>query len=128
MSIGVTLRQAIIADSGVNALVGTRVYPLVFPAGVTFPCITYRIVSGLQEGVQSEDVYRTRVQFDIWSYSYDDTAEVKDSLLDLFSLADMTVSGQHIIFSKPDLIFDVFDEPLKLHRAVVDISVIHEDS
>ena len=126
MSIGISARTAIVNDATLAGLVAARVYPLVFPSQVTFPCITYRIISGTRSPVISEQVFSTRIQFDIWSYVYADTAAIKDALLDLFDLADMTIGGQLIISTRADLVFDIYSEPLKLHRAVVDITFRHE--
>jgi hypothetical protein len=126
MAIGTTMRTAIVADGTMNALVGDRVYPLVFPAGPTFPCITYRIISGLRVGVPCDEVYVTRIQYDLWTYNYDDTEEVKAALMTFLDFRDMLVGSQRVISTQIDLTFDIFDEPAKLHRAVVDVSIRHE--
>ena len=128
MAIGVTARTAILADSALAALIGTRVYPLVFPSQVTFPCITYRIISGLRMEVLSEEVYATRIQFDIWATTYDEAGDIKAALLTLFNFHDSTVHGQRIMSTRTDLTFDLFDTPTKTYRKIVDISMRHEEA
>jgi hypothetical protein len=126
MAIGETLRDEIVADATLLALVGTRVHPLVFPYNVTFPCITYRIISGaLVPTITATPTYVTRVQYDVWSREYDDTNEVKDALLTLFFLLG---DGNPIISTAVDLNFDLFEKGTKLYRSVVDIRVRHEGS
>jgi len=126
MAIGETLRDEIVADATLLALVGDRVHPLVFPFNVTFPCITYRIISGaLVPNITSPPVYITRVQYDVWSREYDDTNEIKDALLTLFFLLG---DGNPIISTAVDLNFDLFEKGTKLYRSIVDIRVRHEGS
>ncbi len=122
MGIGTTVTTAIEDDAGLGALMGDRIYPLTFPASPTFPCITYRIISGFQVQESSkEQIFVTRIQFDVWSETYLETAAVKEALIDLFNMADMTKASQHIISSVTDLVFDVYESNTKLHRSVVDI-------
>lgn len=126
MAIGITAKKAIVADATLSGLVGTRVYPLNYPTGVTFPCITYRVISGFSEQIPDETVFRSRVQFDVWADTYNDAAEVKSALVSLFNFADMTVDGQHIIKGRVDLVFDLYEDDTKLHRSVVDVVFNHE--
>jgi len=126
MAIGITMMKAIKADTTSYALVGERIYPLVYPSNPTFPCITYRVISGVNYPIMSEQVNTTRIQFDIWSYSYDDTAAVKSALMSLFNYYSGTVNSQVIHETKVDLVFDTFEQNIKAHRAVVDVRVMHE--
>ena len=115
-------------DSATAALVEDRVYPIVYPSKPTFPCITARIISGYQDSVISEQVNTTRIQFDVWSYSYLVTANVKAALMTLFNHYGGTVNSQVVISTRVDLTFDTFEQNIKAHRAVVDVKVTHEGS
>jgi len=126
MGIGTTIMTAMKADATIYGLVGDRIYPLVYPSEPTFPCVTYRIISGYNEPVISEQVNTTRIQLDIWSYSYLTTDSVKAAIMSFFNYFDGTVSGQVIIATKIDLVFDTFEQNIKAHRAVVDVRVTHE--
>lgn len=61
------------ADSGVSALVATRIYPAaIIPQEVVlFPCITYQTIWGSPTNVLSGSapVDEERVQIDCWAYS-----------------------------------------------------------
>ena len=47
------MREHLIADPGVNALVGTRIYPMRTPQAVTLPALVYQQISGDHlEGLQ----------------------------------------------------------------------------
>lgn len=126
MAIGPTMKVALLADAGIVALVEDRIHPMVFPAGVEMPCITYRIVSGAREPVLSEEVYTTRIQYDIWAETYLGAAAIKAVLMTLFNFFSGTVNSQKIISTKVDLNFDVYEAATKLNRAIVDVRVRHE--
>jgi len=126
MAIGTSMRSLVVGNGTIAGYVSTRVYPLVFPAQATMPCITYRIISGaMVPHTGSEDVYITRIQYDIWSESYNTTNAVKDALFDQFNQYSGTVSGQVIMDTLVDLNFDTFEKDTKLYRSVVDIRVRH---
>ena len=61
------------ADSGVAALVSTRIYPLVVPQDVDLPAIAYQRISGprdhVHEGASGLVVARMQVTCHAWSYS-----------------------------------------------------------
>jgi len=128
MAIGMTMKVAILADTTLAALVGTRVHPLVFPYKVTFPCITYRVISGALVPNVGGDDYISRLQYDIWSREYDDTNEIKDAMFSLFNLMGGNIGGQEVISTAIDLTFDTFEQATKLYRAVIDVRVRHEGS
>jgi hypothetical protein len=124
MAIGETLRDEILADPTLAAALSSRVHPLVFPYNVTFPCVTYRIISGaLVPSITDTPTYITRVQYDVWSRTYDDTNTIKDGLLTLFFLLG---DGDPIISTAVDLNFDLYEKGTKLYRSVIDIRVRHE--
>ena len=125
--IGTTVRQAILADAPLLALVSTRVYPLVYPTNATFPCITYRLISGYHEDVVNEQIITSRIQFDVWSYNYETTGNVAGELLRLFHFLGGTINGQEILSAKVDLVFDTFEQNIKAHRKVIDIRIVHKD-
>ena len=126
--IGVTIETIITSDTALIALIGDRVYPLVYPSKPVFPCITYRVISGYNEPVISEQVNTTRVQLDVWSYGYLTTGAVKTELMRLFNHYSGTANGQVIIHAYTDLAFDTFEQNIKAHRAVIDLRITHEGS
>lgn len=128
MSLNVAVYSMVTGDGTLAGLVGTRVYPLQYPADATFPCITYRIISGYQQPhTGNKALYIARVQFDIWDYHYDDVITIKEALLVLFNQKNTTVANQAVIIHTiPDLMFDIFEGETKLHRGIVDIRVSYE--
>lgn len=69
MSIGVLLRDALVAHSGTVALVEQRIYPLFLPQTPTYPAISYqRISNSAQNG--STAVRESRWQVNCWAATY----------------------------------------------------------
>ena len=124
--IGVAIKEIIVNDATLAALVGDKVYPVVFPSNPDFPCITYRVISGYHAPVRDEEVLESRVQLDVWTYEYLDTQEIASALESLFWRYDGTSYSAYIHDIKVDLTFDTFEQNIKAHRAVVDLRVTHE--
>lgn len=64
MAIEVALRDYLLADPAIAALVGTRVYPLHLPLNAPTPAISYALVSDPQQRAPGHA--RQRIQFSIW--------------------------------------------------------------
>lgn len=66
-----TVVAVLTADSGVTALVSTRVSPMVMPQGIEMPAVTYQRVSVTpQNNLRNNgDLDYTRVQLDSWAQS-----------------------------------------------------------
>jgi hypothetical protein len=68
---GAPIYTILSADSGVSALVGTRIYPMgIIPQEVTtFPVLTYQTVTGATDNVQGSIAPddHERIQIDCWS-------------------------------------------------------------
>lgn len=73
------LRAVLLADAGVAALVGTRVYPLVLPQAGTLPAITYQVVAGDADYVMegASGLAFKRVQVDCWADTYSAAAGLR---------------------------------------------------
>ena len=69
MTMASALYAALVADPGVNALIGTRAYPVILPHGVALPALRYQRVSN-SETVGRAVVRETRYQFDCWGSTY----------------------------------------------------------
>ena len=77
MTIETDLYSAVTGDSGVNALIGTRMYPVVAPGGVTKPFITYFVIT---RTIMGGTCYRGRIQMTITDTSYSGVKGVRDAL------------------------------------------------
>ncbi len=69
ITIGEGLRTYVLADAGIAAIVGTRMYPLRLPQKAVFPAIVYQRISGFRFGHLrgSGSLARPRYQVDCWA-------------------------------------------------------------
>lgn len=77
------IRAHLIADAGLAALVGARVYPLQLPQRPTLPAVTYQHISTLPTQHRDNPYAhheRSRYQFDCWAGDYDSTLAVRAAL------------------------------------------------
>ena len=84
-------------NAGLQALIGTCLYPVMVPEQTTYPCLSYQTVSAASEYALPGSSERwKRLQFDAWAQSYADCKNVVaalDAALDGFTgaLPDGTV-------------------------------------
>ena len=134
MSIESTLSAYLLADAGISALVGTRIYPEQFPdptteSSTTMPTITYSLIS--ENAAQTYDNhtwYAARIQVDAWASSYKsahDTAAAVHSALHGYRGAwgGNTIGG---VFRKRKN--DLPAPDVKLHRVSADYMVNYSEA
>lgn len=71
-TIAEALRQYLLDDTQLAALIGVRIYPIDLPQNPVYPSITYQLVSEVEHYSQSgfSDLMESRFQFVIWDTSY----------------------------------------------------------
>ncbi len=83
------------SSSALNALVSTRIYPVVIPTGSSLPCVTYSVTSNVVIDGYSLDMQglnRARVSVDVFSTSYLEahtTAQAVRAALDGYTGGDI---------------------------------------
>lgn len=108
MSLETGLRAALIADAGVTALVGTRIYPEVMPHDVTYPAISYQRISTVRTQYLTavDDFTQVRIQIDCWDDSYSGVkalAAAVKSAIDGVRALDTEVVHHCFMISQSDL-------------------------
>lgn len=76
------LRTALVGDAAVNALVGTRIYPVLAPASALLPYVTWR-----RSGIQREQTLgspmgmpRVSVEYSIYGTTYEEARQLADAM------------------------------------------------
>lgn len=69
-------------NSGVNALISGRIYPMVAPQNVAKPYMTYQVVSGLKIQCIGGEIYQGnfRFQIDVWGLTYSNVKAVSEAV------------------------------------------------
>jgi len=76
------LYSKLAADSGVSALVSTRIYPLLVPQDASLPAIAYQRISGPRDHAHdgATGLALARVQVTCLGSSYDETKDVSEAV------------------------------------------------
>lgn len=72
------LRQHLIDDDGVHALVGNKIFPLVIPQGTNLPCITFQRLRSYPANTLSgaSGLEHIDLEIDAWGNEYAQTKDV----------------------------------------------------
>jgi len=103
-------------DSGVSALVGTRIYPLMAPQSVVSPYIVYQVINDNSKQCIGGSVYQndTRFQIDCWSTKYSEVKAIKEAVLS-------ALIGFKSSYSISNM--DDYEPETKLYRQLIDFKL-----
>lgn len=100
MSVEQVLRDALINDGSVNALLDSRIYPLVVPQDSQLPAVAYQKISGVrqyvQDGARKPEV--SLIQLTCLSKTYNEAKQVEEVIrtaLDGKKINDLIVFVQN---------------------------------
>jgi hypothetical protein len=85
------LRAHLTGNAGVSALVGSRVWPIAFPAGGTFPAVTYQVIDTATNFGQYPNVGLREITVDL--LAVDDDSDTPDDVADAIEAALLTRIG-----------------------------------
>lgn len=128
------LRAFLLADAGIAAVVGTRVYPIKIPQGVNAASIVYTRVSGRGDYHMAgpSGLAMPRFQIDAWAPTGDAAtalAALIKARIDGFrgvmgsGPAAVTVQGVFLLDERED-----YDDTVKLHRMSRDYAIDFEET
>lgn len=120
-------------NSGVTALVGTKVYPGRLPQNTVMPAISYELVSSneiLPINAQAGGVLlRSRVQVTVLAKSYAETKAVHEAVRKAVLFQRGLIGAVRVISITRDLIgADERDDELGLYMQSVDYLLIHDET
>lgn len=129
MSIDTAIYDRLRLSSGsLFPLVALRIYPVRFPQNVTFPCVTFQIVTSQRISAMGSDtaIVMSRVQVDGWHTTYDGARSLSAAIIDQL---------QRWRASSPDVIHDSFienessemDDDAELFRAFVEAKISYNE-
>lgn len=121
MSFQSTFRSVLVADAGVAALVGTRVYPTILPQNATLPAIVYFRVGGRTEhkGIvkMTGSTRNFTVQVQAIGRNYDEADAVEEAIYAALDNEFATLGCRPLGETQ-----DLYDETTKQHITASDYS------
>lgn len=127
MTIDELIFSRLTAWVGLNAIIGTRVYPNRGPQGVTVPYIVWATVTSREPTTfgtnQTPRPITARFQFDIYATTYSQMKQIRLELkLALRGWITSDVAGTEI-----DNEIDDFDDDLDLHKGILDAFISYSE-
>ena len=120
--------------SNLTALTSTRIYATQLPQSVSYPAVTFQVISGMREHIMVSDdnLVASRVQVSAWDTSITDALSVADQIRAALKDYSGSMGGgggvtvQRIFLESGPA--DVYDEETEVHNVVQDFIVWWEES
>lgn len=114
----------------VTTLVGTRVYPLELPQGVTLPAITYQRISGPRVRSQSgpSGLAHPRIQLNCWARDYAGAVQLADVVRRALDGYRGAMGSTIVQASFLDNDLDGHEPDTGLWRRTLDVILWHEEA
>lgn len=119
------LYNLLAGNTGLTALVGTRIYPVVVPEPTVYPCLSYQVVTASSSYTfdrKSHDA--KRIQFDAWATSYSDCKTILHALkLALDTYSGTLSDGTRVLaaFSLQEI--DQFESDGRIFRSLAEYTL-----
>lgn len=116
------------ADSGIAALIGTRVYPVMLPEDPTLPALLYKFVGGASSPtLTTSGMQRSRLEIDCYGATYDDASALRSAVIAALNgfqdeLGDGTYL-QNAELLNPGL--DFFEDEPRQYRCMVEFYLFY---
>lgn len=130
MTIESDLRTYLIADTTVAALVATRMYPQFLPQSVTYPAISYSVVSRVSSRDLSGPSGRVRVRISVncWAETYAEAKSLSEAVRQRLDGFKGNMGSSEAGSVKLDNSFDDYEDAVKIHRVFQDFIISHTEN
>jgi hypothetical protein len=122
VSPGQQVRDALLNSAAVQAIAGTRIYPMRLPPNATFPAVVYTVISKIPVpafgNATAGTLKQSRLQVDSYAREYDDAQDLAGAIEDY--LTALTGAGITVEFADSR---DLFENDTQLHRVNADFIV-----
>jgi hypothetical protein len=120
MSIAETIYSVLSANTGLAALVGTRIYPVSAPQSVVFPYIVYSRISNVPDMVRGEaaPIRNHTYQVSIFAKSFSETESIGT---EVFGSLDYYREGTLWMYYDNDV--DLYEEDIRVYQRAIDFIV-----
>lgn len=114
----VQLKDLLLADEGVAAIVGHKIFPLVIPQGTKLPCVSFQRISGMPANtlLGASGLEKINIEIDAWAKNY---ADAKDLAIAIrAAMPAQGAWGAHL-----DADQDIYDSDTKYYRVIMEYTV-----
>lgn len=112
--------------AGLTSLVGTRIYPMILPQGVTYPAVEYsRVGTYPRESCMISDVgvVRARYRITAWATTFTSVKSIANQIR--LAMQRYTTTGVQATFIIGE--YDIYDDEAEKYGAAIDIELIYTE-
>ncbi len=120
MTIAHLVYAKLAGNSGVAALVSTRIYPVILPQDPTTPAISYQRISNTEQDGTST-LRETRYQVDCWDDDFSSVQSLADAVRTALEEWTDTDQTPRVKMARVVGEFDTFEGETGLYRASIDV-------
>lgn len=117
-------RTFLVAQAGITALIGTRVYPSLLPQNVTLPAMVMQMISDphelLHDGPQG--LPTARVQYDCWGRTSLEATNVAQALRAAVDGYVGAMGAVTVTCAAIENMIDAYEPTTQRYRVIVDVS------
>lgn len=125
--VGTNLYTFLSAQASITALVSTRIYPVKLPQGVTFPCLSYQLISEPRDyTLDKVSVPNATVQFDCWGKTYLEANQLGDALVNVLDAYTGVVGSLTFLGCIQRARRDIYENETNEFRASIDYSFMYK--
>lgn len=130
MSVEKAVYARLSTATGLTALTSTRIAPAVNPQGVTYPSVTFRVISEERVTAMGSDpgIARARVQVDAWSDDFAEAEPVANQVraaLQRYRGTSATVEVLDVFVLNRTHLYQ--EDPVNVHQVSQDFEVIYRE-
>lgn len=127
MTIEAAIRQYLLANPNIMALIAGRLYPMVLPQPPTLPAVTYsRVSRSAVRDLTGVAYWISRFQFSCWAKKYGDAKAVAQAVRQALEDYVGTMGQFRIIGSASVNEIDLSQPDTGLYHVPVDVLITHE--
>jgi Protein of unknown function (DUF3168) len=121
--------QVPLADPGVSALIGPRLYQQKLAQNSALPALTYQLISDPSENSHDgpAGLARARIQFDGWGTTKEEARAVTRAVRLALAGIDRTVAGVNLSGGQKLNEMSLFDPDVRLRRRMLDMAFWHSE-
>ncbi len=125
------IQQLLVTDAGVNALVGSRVFPVVLPTDfpiANLPAVTIQCVSASPEfNLDGSALQTKRIDLNVFANRYLDAKNVQAAIANtLAGFTGALPDGTVVLSILPGIQMDDFNQENRVYRTLSEYSVIYQ--
>jgi hypothetical protein len=127
MSIESSLITYLLADPTVSSLVGTCIYPVIYPEGTT-AAITYRVISKVPSYTLSSAAYvKARIELTAWATTYGAAKDIEAALKACLDSLSTVWDGKQVSIVRDNGALDGYDSTARLYHTDSDFLLTYSE-